>query len=71
MSMQTGEVSLPNARLLQELRILKDENVTLHVDNEDALQFASNSMYHNRTKHIDIKYHRVREMVQTGIVELG
>ena len=31
---------------------------------------AQNSVYHARMKHIDIRYHRIRELVEEGEVEL-
>ena len=31
---------------------------------------AQNSVYHARTKHINIRYHRIRELVEEGEVEL-
>ena len=27
-------------------------------------------MFHNRSKHIEIKYHYIRDMVQRGVVKL-
>ena len=31
---------------------------------------VQNSIYHIRTKHIDIRYHRIRELVEDGELEL-
>lgn len=57
-------------RLLQELGFLENESVTLHVDNQGALKLAVNPVYHNRSKHIDIKYHHIRDVVESKSVEL-
>lgn len=50
-------------RLLQELGFLNKEGVKLNVDNQGALKLATNPVFHNRSKHIDIKYHHIREVV--------
>jgi len=39
-------------------------------DNQSAICMAKNSQCHGRAKHIDIKYHFIREHVKTGLVEL-
>ena len=38
----------------------------LWCDNQGALNMIDNHVCHDRTKHIDIKYHYVREQVQAG-----
>ena len=44
--------------------------IRVHYDSPSALLLAQNSVYHARTKHIDIRYHRIRELVEDGEVEL-
>jgi hypothetical protein len=39
-------------------------------DNQGALALAKNPVHHDRTKHIDTKYHFIREMVKEGKVDL-
>ena len=39
-------------------------------DNQGAIAIARNPTSHARTKHIDIRYHYVREAVQEGTVDL-
>jgi hypothetical protein len=39
---------------------------TLYVDNQSAIILAENDTFHQRTKHIDIRYHFVRERVASG-----
>ena len=36
--------------------------VTLNIDNQGAEKLASNPVFHKRTKHIDIRFHHVREI---------
>ena len=44
----------------------------MHVffDNQSAIHLASNLVYHNKTKHIDVKYHFVRQAISEGGVDL-
>lgn len=40
--------------------------VTLYVDNKSAIDLAKNPVFHGRSKHIDIRYHFIRECVERG-----
>jgi hypothetical protein len=46
------------------------EPVTILGDNRGALALAKNPMYHARTKHVDIRYHFVREKVEEQLVKM-
>lgn len=39
-------------------------NVNLHMDNASALKLAQNPTFHNRSKHIDIRFHFVRDALK-------
>lgn len=41
---------------------------TLSVDNQAALLISKNDLYHDRTKHIDIRYHFVRDHIKAGLL---
>jgi len=43
---------------------------TIHEDNTGAIQIANNPMTLGRTKHLNIKYHRVREAVDKKAVSI-
>ena len=47
----------------QELRFGKDEQMTLVCDNQATLRIASNPAFHERTKHIEVDYHFIREKI--------
>jgi len=51
-------------RLLCDLGNSTDEPTILMEDNQGAIAIAHNPVDHARTKHIDIRYHFVRESVQ-------
>ena len=42
----------------------------VHCNSQSALLLAQNSIYHTRTKHIDIRYHRIRKLIEDDKVEL-
>ena len=50
-------------QLLQELRFGKDGQMTLVYDNQATLHIASNSIFHERTKHIKVDCHFIREKI--------
>ncbi|MCO5595029.1 hypothetical protein L7F22_049066 [Adiantum nelumboides] len=56
-------------RLVTDLRI-KEEPLMLHCDSQSAIQLARNPVYHSKTKHVDVKYHFIREMVENKQVQL-
>ena len=45
---------------------------SVHVlcDSQTAINLATNHVYHSRTKHIDVKYHFVRQAISEGGVDL-
>ena len=47
-----------------------DETVKIFEDNQGSIALAKNPEFHKRTKHIDIRYHFVREKVEDGQVVL-
>ncbi|XP_074362299.1 secreted RxLR effector protein 161-like [Apium graveolens] len=42
------------------------EPVVLYLDNKSAIDLTKNSVFHGRSKHIDIRYHFIRECVENG-----
>ncbi len=48
---------------LQELKLGTRDPIIIHEDNQSCIALAKNPMHHERTKHIDIKYHFIREKV--------
>jgi hypothetical protein len=49
---------------------ISDDNVLIRVDNQGAINLARNPVHHQRSKHIDIKYHFIRSEIQVGIISL-
>lgn len=55
---------------LRELGFEKFAQVTLFNDNQGAGRLASNPVFHSRTKHIDIRHHFIRNVLQDQTVTL-
>ena len=56
--------------LLKELDFKMSRPTILHVDNQGAMRLAINPSTHQRTKHIDIKHHLIRELIESNTVQL-
>ncbi|GJW37072.1 retrovirus-related pol polyprotein from transposon TNT 1-94 [Tanacetum coccineum] len=48
----------------------KFNKIPLYRDNKSAIALCCNNVHHSRAKHIDIRYHFIKEQVENGIVEL-
>ncbi|GKA23814.1 zinc finger, CCHC-type containing protein [Tanacetum coccineum] len=57
-------------RLLSELTGWEEEKITLKVDNISAIALVRNPVFHGRSKHIDIRYHFIRECVENGHINV-
>jgi hypothetical protein len=44
--------------------------VNVYMDNKSAIALANNPVFHKRSKHIDIKYHWLREKIAEGVIKL-
>nr|GEZ08577.1 hypothetical protein [Tanacetum cinerariifolium] len=44
--------------------------VPLYCDNKSAIALCCNNVQHSRAKHIDVRYHFIKDQVVNGIVEL-
>ena len=57
-------------KILEELFEIQSGATILYYDNKSAIQLAQNLVHHIRSKHFDMKYHFIRDMVEKKIVEL-
>jgi hypothetical protein len=44
--------------------------IPLYCDNQSAIALAQNGNYHAHTKHIDIRYHFIRYVIEQGHIHL-
>ncbi|KAL7128501.1 hypothetical protein ABFS83_13G000400 [Erythranthe nasuta] len=55
--------------LLSEIGFLKVK-VVIFSDSQSGIQLCKNPVFHDRTKHIEIKYHFIRKVVEKGEINL-
>ncbi|GJT58511.1 retrovirus-related pol polyprotein from transposon TNT 1-94 [Tanacetum coccineum] len=59
----------PKAGLPRSKRALR-YRIPLYYDNKSTIALCCNNVQHSRAKHIDVRYHFIKEQVENGIVEL-
>lgn len=55
--------------LIKELG-LKQGNIQIQCDSQSAIHLAKNQVFHARTKHIDVRYHKIREWLNNGDIAI-
>jgi hypothetical protein len=55
---------------VEELGFPQPEPTTMFVDNQAAIQIANNPVFHARTKHINIKFHHIRDLIEQRTIHL-
>jgi hypothetical protein len=56
-------------QLLSELN-RKQEEITMYCDNKSTICLSKNPEFHSRTKHIDIRYHFIKEKITEKIIKI-
>ncbi|GJU45410.1 hypothetical protein Tco_1202676 [Tanacetum coccineum] len=49
---------------------LKFNRIPQCCDNKSAIALCCNNVQHSRSKHIDVRYHFIKEQVENGVVKL-
>ncbi|CAJ2647282.1 unnamed protein product [Trifolium pratense] len=57
-------------RILQQLGQKQDKPSTMYCDNSSSIKLSKNPILHGRCKHIDVRYHFLRDLTKQGVVEL-
>ncbi|UYV75490.1 hypothetical protein LAZ67_13000394 [Cordylochernes scorpioides] len=70
---QTTKEILWIAQILENLKCLTNASrpITIFCDNRAAIEFSKNNIENNRSKHIDIRYHYIREKVNSGDIHVN
>ena len=57
-------------KLLSDIFYLQLDATCIHCDNKSCVKLLENPVFHDKSKHIEIKYHYTMDMVQRGAVKL-
>ena len=55
---------------LEELRFPHTTSTPLHADNTSAIQIATNPIFHECTKHIEVDCHSIRDTLESRVISL-
>lgn len=58
------------ARLLSDMTRTEIESLELRTDSQPAIALSKNSVFHDRSNHIDVGYHFIRDCVEEGRIRL-
>lgn len=56
--------------VLADLKITIDEPIGLFCDNQSAISIVHYPVQHDKTKHIDIDQHFIKEKLEKGIIQM-
>ena len=56
--------------LLADIRVFFSHPTSMYCDNQSSIQIAHNSVFHERTKHIEIDCHLTRHHLKHGTITL-
>ena len=57
-------------RILRKLGYEGNISTTIFCDNSSTIKLSKNPVMHGRSKHIDVRFHFLRELAQGGVVQL-
>ncbi|KAL0537452.1 hypothetical protein IC582_026430 [Cucumis melo] len=57
--------------ILENLNYKQEEASIIHYDNTSTIKLSRNPVLHERSKHIDIRYHYLRDFINDGIINLS
>lgn len=57
-------------QLLEDLNEKQKDASVIYCDNQSALSIAKNPILHGRTKHIDIRFHFIRDLMKDKIIQV-
>ena len=57
-------------KILEDLQVKQVQSTPLMIDNTSAIKLANNPKFHDRTKHINTKYHLIQHHVEAKTIHL-
>lgn len=56
-------------KFIQELG-QNQEGYVLYCDNQSAIHLSKNSTFHSKSKHIDVRYHWIRDVLESKLLHV-
>ncbi|XP_019101870.1 PREDICTED: uncharacterized protein LOC109133316 [Camelina sativa] len=56
--------------LLEDLGVQQAQPIDLHCDSQAAIHIAANPVFHERTKHVELDFHNVRDAAKARLIRL-
>lgn len=57
-------------QLLKDIGYEQMTSTPIFIDNQSAIRLVRNPELHHRTKHIDVRYHFIRELYEAHIISI-
>ncbi|CAL2237047.1 unnamed protein product [Prunus armeniaca] len=57
-------------RMLEELHCYQEGSIQVFCDNSSAIKLLKNPVLHGRSKHIDVRYHFLRDLCTNGVIDM-
>ncbi|WVY89510.1 hypothetical protein V8G54_035024 [Vigna mungo] len=58
-------------RILEKLGLKEQNNMLILCDNNSTIQLPKNIVFYGKNKHIDIRFHFLRDLVKDGVVRMS
>lgn len=56
-------------KVLEKLEVEENEGIEIMCDNNSTIQLSKNPVFHDKSKHIDVIFHFIKDLVNYGVVE--
>lgn len=56
--------------MLEKLGSAENVETVIMCDNSSAIQLSKHPVFHGKSKHIEVRFHYLRELVNDGVVKL-
>ena len=57
-------------RILKDLNERQEDGTIIFCDNISSIALSKNPIFYGRSKHIEIRYHFIRELVENGDIKI-
>lgn len=55
---------------MEKIGVVEKRGTIIQCDNSSAIQLSKNPVFHGKSKHIHVRFHFLRDLVNDGVVEL-